>query len=266
MCNSTGNGRVMETETTKQPKDSSCSSGKVPQPSSRSKPNRRITTLYLSAASLIVLQLMLLATCKFGGDEDVSLFNTRYIASTQSENNPILKLVVPPSNPAFQPNVKIHSSKKLFQDMPVGNRKTFYSHSSKVCHVMIRALRQLGWTRVNTREDAQLIWTYTRMKSWYPNLEPWQRYNHIPRTFAWNHKDKFAQGFRRYQKRTNADLYFLPQTYNLNDKNEMKEFKERLLSQGGLDQPWVLKGMSTSVADWLIGQHRMRYLQNCLIL
>lgn len=193
-------------------------------------------------SGLLLVQMMLLAAF-YNRDTEINLLNARNMASNlpQQASNVILRIMAPPSNNAFQPDVEIRSSKKLFQDMPEGHRKTFYAHSSKICHVMIRALRHLGWTRVNNIEDAQLIWTYTRHTSWYKELASWQRYNHVPKTWVWNHKDKFAKGFRRYQEATGADIYFLPDTYNLNNANETAEFKERLFEKGGLDQPWVLK-------------------------
>lgn len=172
-------------------------------PSSPRLSKAKVTALYVIIINLLVVQMLLLASCNFD-DADVSFLHAHHMASNLPQSNVILRLALPPSNPAFQPDIEIYSSKRLFQDMPQGHRKTFFSHSSMICHVMIRALRQLGWTRVNNREDAQLIWTYTRMKNWYPKLETWQRYNHIPRTYVWNHKDKFAQGFRQYQERTST--------------------------------------------------------------
>ena len=154
----------------------------------------------------------------------------------------LLRIDVPPTDYDIknQPNVTVRATTKLFATLPPDKRKTFYSHTSKICHGMVRALRTLGWTRASKRTDARLIWTYVRVKSWYASLEPWQRYNHVPETFHWNHKDKMAQGFRLFSKTTNRPLYFLPETYNLNKKREREEYRQRL-KDGGTNYPWVLK-------------------------
>jgi hypothetical protein len=211
-----------------------------------SQKGNKMRGLLVSVMSLAVVQLTLMGAWHLNTTDPTAVFENcgtpRIIPlSSESSGHVVLQLKAIKSNPSYQPEKEIYASKKLFQDMPEASRKTFFAHSSWICHVMTRALRELGWTRVNNPKDAQLIWTYARMKSWYKSLEPWQRYNHVPRTYVWNHKDRFAEGFRQYQKRTGADLYFLPETFNLNDKEQVSEFKLRLLNDGGVNQPWVLK-------------------------
>lgn len=199
--------------------------------------------LFPSLLSIVAIQLVVVVVFMGAWHSSCPFISTtrNAPASFQESGDVILEFKAIKSNPSFQPSKEIYSSKRLFQDRPKGHRKTFFAHSSKICHGMIRALRELGWTRVNDRQDAELIWTYSRMKSWYPQLKPWQRYNHVPRTYVWNQKDRFAEGFRQYRERTGADTFFLPETYNLNDRKETKEFKQRLLTDGGINQPWVLK-------------------------
>jgi hypothetical protein len=154
---------------------------------------------------------------------------------------PIVTLQTPPKNYAYQPNLIIRSSNKLFQALPKTKRRTFYAHRSRINQGMIRALREQGWTQVNHLEDARFVYTYKRMKSWYPKLHPWQRYNHIPNTAAWNQKDNFAKGFRQWEERTGQEAYFVPETYDFNILEQKEAFRVRLWEQDGLQRPWVLK-------------------------
>lgn len=125
--------------------------------------------------------------------------------------------------------------------MPKAFARNFYSGMSRIHQPMVRALRDQGWTMVDDRSDARFIYTYTRNKKWYPQLESWQRYNHIPNTAAWNQKDQFAKGFHEYEEATGAQAWFVPETFDLNIPAQVAQFRTRLFDQGGLDHPWVLK-------------------------
>jgi hypothetical protein len=167
---------------------------------------------------------------------DVALLN-----NVGSTGGAIVTIRTPPKFYAFQPNIKIKAHKKLFQKLPKGKERTFYAHMSKICHPMIRALRDLGWHKVEKVDDARLIYTYARKTSWYEGLHSWQRYNHIPNTKAWNQKDRFAKGFRKYEEKTGIRPYFVPLTYDLTVTKEKEQFRSKLFKEGGLDHPWVLK-------------------------
>mmetsp|Transcript_462 Transcript_462/g.681 ORF Transcript_462/g.681 Transcript_462/m.681 type:complete len:503 (-) Transcript_462:38-1546(-) len=167
---------------------------------------------------------------------DVALWN-----AAGSDGNAIVTITTPPQYYAYQPDIKIKASKRLFSKMPKGKERNFYAHMSKICHPMVRALRDQGWHKVDKKEDARVIYTYVRETKSYPTLKSWQRYNHIANTAAWNKKDNFASGFRRYHEETGVNPYFLPETFDLTVSKEKEEFQKRLFEEGGLDRPWVLK-------------------------
>jgi len=162
-------------------------------------------------------------------------------ASTQADNSIVVKIDEPPTYYGDQPDIKLKSSKKLFREMPKKYRRNFYSHGSRICQPMIRALRDLGWTKVENKEEARFLYTYTRYTSWYQQLESWQRYNHVPETYHWNRKDNFIEGIHNWEKKNKDDAWFVPATYRLHEKDEKKEFQDVLFNQGGIDYPWVLK-------------------------
>lgn len=97
----------------------------------------------------------------------------------QEDSREILALHSSISNDSYQPTKTIKSSRKLFAEIPSSQRKTFYISCGKVCHPMIRALRVLGWTRVNSIGEAQFIWDYDLDSSVPKKLQSWQRYNKV---------------------------------------------------------------------------------------
>jgi len=167
---------------------------------------------------------------------DVALWN-----AAGNSGNAIVTIQTPPQFYAYQPDIKIKAHKRLFTKMPKGKERNFYAHMSKICHPMVRALRDQGWHKVEKKEDARFIYTYVRETKSYPLLKSWQRYNHIPNTAAWNKKDNFAKGFRTYHEETGVLPYFVPETFDLSVPEENKQYEQRLFHEGGLDHPWVLK-------------------------
>jgi hypothetical protein len=136
------------------------------------------------------------------------------------------------------PGYVMKTSPRAFTPVPEGNRKTFWFDGGKISFPMVRALRSAGFQKVNQMEDAQIVFQY-RSNNLYDKLKPWQRLNHIPGYRHWNRKDTILDGFKAYQERTGSDLYFLPESYRLEQGQE--EFKRRILDEGGIHLPWVLK-------------------------
>mmetsp|Transcript_42980 Transcript_42980/g.48802 ORF Transcript_42980/g.48802 Transcript_42980/m.48802 type:complete len:577 (+) Transcript_42980:73-1803(+) len=176
----------------------------------------------------------------------------KYVRNSNSNNDnddengvvPILSIKTPPQFYAYQPKLSpMYASKILFTDMPATSRNLFYAHMSKMCHPMIRALREQGWKQTHNWKEARLIYAYSRgiVEAWLPELASWQRYNHIPNTRAWNHKDNFANGFRRYESLTGIRPYFVPETFDLTREKVVEKFRKKLYEENGLSRPWVLK-------------------------
>jgi len=163
--------------------------------------------------------------------------NSSQVSSTDTNDNVIVQLQVPSRSKvsAIESHEKIHSSHALFQQQPPSQEHTFYIPCGKNCHVMIRALRVLGWTRVNTLQEAQLVWTFYRQDEYFKQLASWQRYNFI-RTHGVFHEYPHS-------------VSYIPETFNLTSQKEA--FQERLV-KGRLDERWVLKrsdGKSTTILE-----------------
>lgn len=129
---------------------------------------------------------------------------------------------------------------RIFTKVPEGHEKTFYYDGKAISRPAVRALRSRGWQLVNHPEDAQLIYFYSA-KPPVNKLQPWQRFSHLPTTKYWNEKDWFVDEFNKYQDKTGIVPYFLPESYQLEEKKDRKAFKERITQQGGMNSPWVLK-------------------------
>ncbi len=120
-------------------------------------------------------------------------------------------------------------------------KKTFYVGESKnINQPPIRAMRMRGWQRTGNHKEAHVIWTYSPIRSWYTKLLPWQRYNQMPNA-AWNSKDSFVTHMMNYSATTGREIASVPETYRLDEEAGLNRFRERLLHEGGLDTPWVLK-------------------------
>lgn len=94
------------------------------------------------------------------------------------------------AQPPPLPNLK--SSKPMFlaQDgYKPEYEKRYYMPCQplKTCHYAQRALRELGWEKVNDWENAttRLVWSgaaHSEPEFWNKVLQPYQRYNHLPST------------------------------------------------------------------------------------
>mmetsp|Transcript_13023 Transcript_13023/g.19166 ORF Transcript_13023/g.19166 Transcript_13023/m.19166 type:complete len:522 (-) Transcript_13023:112-1677(-) len=144
-------------------------------------------------------------------------------------------------NQPFKKKKSYGVAKKTMQPCPEQYKRTFYMEVKKINQPVSRALRMMGWKKTDNYEEAQVIWTYASTSSWYKELKPWQRYNHIPGYKAWNQKDSFVTYMLEYQKKSGKPLPACPETYRLDEKEGLAAFKKRLYKQGGMDIPWVLK-------------------------
>jgi hypothetical protein len=134
------------------------------------------------------------------------------------------------------PQPVITASKPLFSALPEDFQRTYYVQDHWACQAMIRALRQIGWTRVAQKENARLIYTNDRQTEW--EFQPWQRHNHIPEPWQW--EDSMAKDLREFN--SNHTIYFLPaETYNLSVESHVQEFRTRLFQHQGINYPWLLK-------------------------
>lgn len=142
----------------------------------------------------------------------------------------------------------IKASRNLFSTLSEQNKRTYYAQDDWTCQGMIRALRSLGWTRVAQKKNARLIYTNERHTDWYSEFEPWQRYNHVPEPWDWNHD--LERGFREYAETFNRTLYFLPETFYLNVDSQLAQFRQRIIDNGGLNETWLLKQPNGVTMPW----------------
>mmetsp|Transcript_29440 Transcript_29440/g.69020 ORF Transcript_29440/g.69020 Transcript_29440/m.69020 type:complete len:640 (-) Transcript_29440:136-2055(-) len=126
--------------------------------------------------------------------------------------------------------------------VPPNSRQTFYIDTKHpINRPIARALRMMGWRRVENRDEAFLIYSYGSKSSYFPELRSWQRYNHIPNHGAFNIKDEFQMWMTKYEQDSGDTVWTLPETYRLEDEADRSRFVHRLDNGGGMDSPWVLK-------------------------
>lgn len=143
---------------------------------------------------------------------------------------------------AVQPSVILTSKLEEFTPTPPEMKRTFWVEQKKINQPITRAFRDRKWTKVNDHEKAQLVWTYSNEPSFWQDLQPWQRTNHIPGFHHWNAKDAFVEGFKAYERRVpGKDHYFNPETYKLGVEEDRSQFHKVLTREGGMKRPWVLK-------------------------
>ena len=132
-----------------------------------------------------------------------------------------------------------HGKKKT--PCPPQYKKKFWMERDKINQPVGRALRMQGWEKTDDYQHAQVIWTYTSTNKWYDKLEPWQRYNHLPKYKLFNQKDSFVTYMMAYSDKIGQELPAIPETYRLDVESDLEKFRHRLFKDGGLKIPWVLK-------------------------
>jgi hypothetical protein len=168
------------------------------------------------------------------------LFRRHQVPDLRLESSTVLRIAIPQTRSTSwfdPPQPVITASEPLFSTLPEDFYQTYYVQDHWACQAVIRALRQLSWTRVAQKQNARLIYTHDRQPEW--ELEPWQRHNHIPEPWQWN--DSMARDVREYTH-TNHTIYFLPaETYHLTVESEVQEFRTRLFQHQGIHHPWLLQ-------------------------
>jgi len=170
---------------------------------------------------------------------------TTIASTTRSNNNNNDKRTITSAVPTI-----ITSSKVLFKNAPFNTRqqqqtipmfepsettKTFYMPCGKKCAAFCRALRSLGWTKVNVATDAQLVFTDMMKESKEKNLTSYQRYNHMPSRLEFTPYKTFWNTIQQYRTDVKA-LHFIPDTYRLNVIEERQELERRI--EENKNKPW----------------------------
>jgi hypothetical protein len=138
-------------------------------------------------------------------------------------------------------NLVLKASKPMFQEMPQERERFFYAPCSKNCHPMIRALRVLGWQKVDQLELGRIVFTYKLEEGFYPRLASWQRYNHIPNHEVWTVNENRTIGWRQYAKKEgNGWPYFVPHIYRLSDQEDREALENRMHVGQGKHEHWTL--------------------------
>jgi hypothetical protein len=157
----------------------------------------------------------------------------------------------------------VHGQKQSYTRFPVAAwRQVYIPPDSKGYETVLRAFRHNEWTLAATVEEALIVYKsrHDKKSNYYRQLQPWQRYSRLPGFFHMESKDGFLAGFREYQQQQQQQqqaardatlagggapdprpLYFLPETYRLEEKQDRDAFEKKLATGGGMNQPWVLK-------------------------
>jgi hypothetical protein len=146
------------------------------------------------------------------------------------------------------------SSRQLFRKLPTAHEKSYIilQEDCKICHQNIRALRELGWKKVDDMREARLVHTTTN-KNLYSSVESWQRYNHFANTTSFSRRSNYIDGWRRYMlpgkvRAEPRKTYFLPEFYRLHHPLDRELLKERLSRRGGGKRfPWIMNSKNLGV-------------------
>ena len=141
----------------------------------------------------------------------------------------------------------IHGNRAKYTPVPPESRRLFYTEK-KGSTTITRAFRHQGWTLVEEKDihKAHIFYRARGHKLDFTML-PWQRFSRVKGSDNWEEKDNFFSGFRKYAKNhPEHDLYFLPETYCLEEKDEREAFETRLNKNGGNNIPWLMKKVSVN--------------------
>ncbi|KAG7349005.1 tubulin-tyrosine ligase family protein [Nitzschia inconspicua] len=144
---------------------------------------------------------------------------------------------------------------RMFTPVPDHAKKLFwmkFSPHHKLYEPVARAFHSRGWSLTRQQHKAHVIWRDqpTSPRGIYTRLQPWQRYNQLPHTDAWDDKDALAQRMEEYYKETDTEpLHSFPESYVLHQPKALQRFQQRLNNGGGLDIPWVLKQPTVNMGE-----------------
>lgn len=114
----------------------------------------------------------------------------------------------------------------------------------KLYEPVMRAFHSRGWSITRDVERAHVLWfdQPDELEQYYESVKPWQRINQLPNTSLWDDKDGMAEHINDYYAANQKEpLHSFPESYVLNNPNDLIRFQERLSRGGGLDIPWVFK-------------------------
>jgi hypothetical protein len=121
----------------------------------------------------------------------------------------------------------------------------FYGTTAhKLYEPVIRAFHSRGWSVTKDETRAHVLWfdQPEDIESEHQSVKPWQRINQLPNTNLWDDKDHMAKYINAYYAaNSHSHLHSFPESYVLNDLDDMMRFQDRLANEGGLDIPWVIK-------------------------
>lgn len=152
----------------------------------------------------------------------------------------ITDLVPQPTQRYFQPKLDIKASRQLFTDMDAAYAKTYYMPCGKNCHAPQRALRQLGWQKMNEPQFARIQHMDWADPSGYTDIKSWQRFNHIPNHKVFTKIDTFLTGMNTYKEKqqSNRQVFFLPESYRTHNTKERASLERTMKAA---NRPWILR-------------------------
>lgn len=158
---------------------------------------------------------------------------------------------LPPSHPP--PHLIFRGAHSSYAKVPAEFRKTYFIREDTYDNVKeppLRALNELGWRRSNDMRNANLIWSYhkTGIRNWFEDelhiLKPYQRHNHLPGSVFWESKWEFFRGIEKYRRQNpEVALHMIPETYILNTYEGIRDWRQRLFENGGINEPWIRKAV-----------------------
>ncbi|CAB9507540.1 polyglutamylase TTLL5 [Seminavis robusta] len=158
------------------------------------------------------------------------------------------------------PDLVVHGKRDYYTPCPPEFRKRAWVGFEKDTNV-IRAFRSQGWYAQSKTDvswdDKKAIATYrvlymrkSRHKKDFSVGLPWQRLSRVPSGAVLEPKDSFFKRLNTLQEQYDAThddgrnlIYFLPETYQLEQKNDRHKFVSRIMEEKkmGRNRPWVLK-------------------------
>eukprot|EP00547_Thalassionema_nitzschioides_P004964 CAMPEP_0194202556 /NCGR_PEP_ID=MMETSP0156-20130528/2545_1 /TAXON_ID=33649 /ORGANISM="Thalassionema nitzschioides, Strain L26-B" /LENGTH=512 /DNA_ID=CAMNT_0038928075 /DNA_START=203 /DNA_END=1741 /DNA_ORIENTATION=+ len=138
----------------------------------------------------------------------------------------------------------LSSSKPMFVNAST-REHTYFMPCGKNCHAFQRAVRSVGWIKLNSAENARLVFTDMnkeanegKEKFQRPELEAWQRYNHLPNRQNFTTRELFLDTINAHIQRDDPEFDFLPPTYRMHQTSERRIF-ERNIKEDGKHAYWM---------------------------
>ncbi|KAG7354479.1 tubulin-tyrosine ligase family protein [Nitzschia inconspicua] len=165
----------------------------------------------------------------------------------KSSVSPIVATVYGRNISFFSSSSTIRQNLTHFLPAPAKFAKLAYFYGTiehKLYEPVIRAFHSRGWSLTRNMKRAHVLWfdQPDELEWYHSSVKPWQRINQLPNTDKWDDKDSMAAHINEYYASNNRTLlYSFPESYVLNNPDDLRRFQERLSKGGGLDIPWVIK-------------------------